>query len=137
MRNHHRSARRRGAAAVELAVLAPFLAFLFVIAIDWSRIFYYSLTVNNCARNGALYAADPYSTTMQPYSSITQAALADAPNLSPQPTVTSSSGSDASGNYVECTVTYPFSTVSNFPGISRSTPVVRTVRVYTVPKVPN
>src|SRR5438477_7483392 len=95
--------RRRGVAAVELAVLLPFLAFLFVIAVDWSRIFYYSLTVSNCARNGALYAADPYSTTIRPYSSIDAAALADAPNLSPTPTVTSASGADGYGTYVECT----------------------------------
>ena len=137
MLDRNRSARRQGAAAVELAVLAPFLVFLFVIAVDWSRIFYYSLTVNNCARNGALYAADPYSTTAQPYANITQAALADAPSLSPQPTVASASGADTQGSYVECTVSYTFTTVSNFPGINRNTPIVRTVRVYTVPKVPN
>src|SRR5262249_38652771 len=66
-----RRAVRRGAAAVELAVLLPFLAFLFVIAVDWSRIFYYSMTVTNCARNGALWAGDPYTTTLRPYSNIT------------------------------------------------------------------
>src|SRR5262245_31310609 len=96
---------RRGAAAVEMAVLLPFLAFLFVIGVDWARIFYYSITVANCARNGALYASDLYSVVPSPYASMTDAALADAPNLSPQPTVTSASGVDADGNsYIECTV---------------------------------
>src|SRR5947209_4901620 len=128
---------RRGGSAVELAVVLPFLAFLFVIAVDWSRIFYFSLTVNNCARNGALYAADPYSTTLPAYPNLTAAALADAPNLSPQPTVTSAGGTDASGPYVDCTVSYTFTTISNFPGIAKSTPLVRTVRAYTVPKLPN
>lgn len=128
---------RNGAAVVELAILLPLLAFLFVIAVDWSRIFYYSITLDNCARNGALYASDPYSIGLSPYSSMSAAALADAPNLSPQPTVTSTSGSDSYGNYVECTVTYNFQTVTNFPGVPQSTPLVRTVRVYQAPQFPN
>jgi len=129
--------RRRGVAAVELAILLPFLAFLFVIAVDWSRIFYYSVTVSNCARNGALYAVDPYSTTKQPYANMTAAALADAQNLSPQPVVASANGVDGMGSYVDCTVTYDFTTISNFPGVKKNTTITRTVRVYTVPKVPN
>ena len=40
---------RKGAQVVELAFLLPFLAFMFVIAVDWARIFYYSITVTNCA----------------------------------------------------------------------------------------
>ena len=56
---------RHAAAAAELAILLPFLAFAFVIAVDWSRIFYYSVIVTNCARNGALYASDP--TTLLAY----------------------------------------------------------------------
>lgn len=127
-----RSARanRGGAAAVELAILLPLLAFLFAIAVDWSRVFYYSITIDNCARNGAVYASDPYSTTLSPYSNITAAALADASNLSPPPTVTSTNGWDANGSYVDCTVTYNFQTVTNLPGVPQSSPLVRTVRVY-------
>jgi Flp pilus assembly protein TadG len=53
--NHERTA----AATVELAVLLSFLAFLFVIAVNFARIFYYSQVVENCARQGALYASDP------------------------------------------------------------------------------
>lgn len=128
---------RNGAAVVELAILLPLLVFLFVIAVDWSRIFYYSITVDNCARNGALYASDPYAIGLSPYSSMSAAALADASNLSPQPTVTSTSGSDSYGNYVECTVSYSFRTITNFPGIPQSTPLVRTVRVYQAPRFPN
>jgi Flp pilus assembly protein TadG len=140
MRDLHRSPpglQRRGAAAVELAILLPFLAFLFVIAVDWSRIFYYSLTVDNCARNGAFWAIDPYNSTKPPYPDMTSAALADASNLSPQPTVASNTGVDANGSYTECTVSYTFSTISNFPGVSQNTVITRTVRVYTVPRAPN
>ena len=80
---------RPGAAVVELAILLPFLTFMFVIAVDWARIFYYSVTITNCARQGALYGSDPFTAAQSPYASIQEAALADSPNLNPQPTVTS------------------------------------------------
>ncbi len=128
---------RRGAAAVELAVLLPFLSLLFVIAIDWSRLFYASVVVDNCARNGAVYASDPYAQAQSPYVSISAAALADAPDLSPQPTITSASGVDGNGrSYVDCTVTYTFNTLTNFPGVPRSTVIARTVRAYQAPRLP-
>src|SRR5262245_46905510 len=130
--------RRNGAAAVELAILLPLLAFLFVIAVDYSRLFYYSLTVANCARNGALYGCDPTQDGISsPYSSIQQAALADATSLSPTPTVTSTYGSDSSGNYVEVTVTYQFHTITNYPGVSNTVDISRTVRMMMIPAVPN
>lgn len=47
--------RRRAAAAAEFAVLAPFLAFVFVIGVDAARVFYHSLVVTYCARDGAAY----------------------------------------------------------------------------------
>jgi Flp pilus assembly protein TadG len=50
---------RRAAAAVELAICLPLLMFLVVIAFDWARIYYYSETLANCARQGALWASDP------------------------------------------------------------------------------
>jgi Flp pilus assembly protein TadG len=128
---------RRGAAMVELTLLLPFLLFLFVIAVDWARVFYYSQVVENCARNGALYSSDLYSTTQSPYASLTAAALADAQGLSPQPTVTSASGSDSYGSWVSCTVSYSFQTLTNFPGVPQSNPVVCTVKVYQAQKLPN
>lgn len=125
---------RRGAAAVELAVLLPFLAFLFVIAVDFARIFYFSQTLENCARNGALYASDPTLAAQSPYTSVTQAALADATNLSPQPTVTSGSGTDASGNaYVTVTVSWTFTTVTNYPGVPSTVNLSRTVQMRHAP----
>src|SRR5579885_1223632 len=128
-----RPAPRKGAAAVELAFLLPVLAFLFVLAVDYSRLFYYSLTVNNCARNGALYLSDPYRQAKSPYANVTAAALADAPNLAPAPTVSSASGSDKGGNYVTVTVSWNFQTVTNFPGVPRTTTITRTVRMNVAP----
>jgi hypothetical protein len=48
---------RRALAAVEFAVLAPFLAFLFVLTVDFARVFHYQQVVEQCARNGALYGS--------------------------------------------------------------------------------
>jgi Flp pilus assembly protein TadG len=128
---------RRAVAAVELAVLLPFLAFLFVIAIDWARIFYYSLTCTNCARNGAVWAADPYAQQSSCYNTLTSATLADAPNINPSPTVTSTNGTDSSGNsYVAVSVTMPFQTITNFPGVPKTTTIVRTVQMNLAPNLP-
>ena len=147
---------RPAAAAVEFAVLAPFLAFLFVIAVDWARVFYYSIAVRNCARNGALYLSQKQSakTTSSPYTDsgyvnlyvnsanpVTAAALADASNLTPTPTVTSTTGSDGYGPYVEVTVSYTFQTVTDFSVgsfvVPSSTNVTSTVRMYVPPESPN
>lgn len=131
---------RRGVAAVELAVLLPLLMFLFLITVDWARIVYYTLTVNSCARNGAMWASESYSSILSPYLTISQAALADAPNLIPPPTVDAPVyGYDAttSRDYVQCTVRYNFKTVANYPGIPNNTPIVRTVRMHLAPRVPN
>ncbi len=51
---------RRAAAALELALVLPILAFLLVVIVDFCRVHYYSVTLSNCARSGALYASDPY-----------------------------------------------------------------------------
>ena len=128
---------RRGIAAVELAVLLPFLAVLLVLAVDWSRIFYCSVTIENCARNGAMYVSDPYSAVLSPYATMIDAALADAPNLSPQPTVSSATGTDSDNHaYVECTVKYDFKTLTRLPLIPQTSTVTRTVRVYQAQQIP-
>lgn len=129
--------RRGGVAAVELALLLPFLAFMFVIAIDWARIFYYSVTLTTCARNGALYASDPTTQSESRYANVTAAALAGASNLSPTPTVTSTTGSDSNGSYVEVTVACQFRTLSNFPGVPSNTNLARKVRMSIQPQFPN
>ena len=129
---------RRGAAAIELALLLPFLAFMFVVAIDYGRIFYFSVTITNCARAGALYASDPYEQTESPYRSIQEAALAEAPNFSPAPTVSTVYGTDASGNpYAEVTVAGQFATITRYPGVSSNTTLRRTIRMRVAPAAPH
>ena len=125
---------RPGTAAVELAVLLPFLAFMFVLAVDWARIFYFSQVVENCARQGALYASDSKAPANNLYASVQAAALADASNLSPQPTVTSATGTDAAGNaYVTVTVTWTFQTITRFPGVPSIVNLTRTVQMRLAP----
>jgi Flp pilus assembly protein TadG len=129
--------RRSGVAAVELAILLPLLTFLFVISIDYARIFYYSVTIENCARNGALYGSDPIFAAQSPYTSISQAALADATNLNPPPSVTSTNGTDKSGNtYVQVTVSWQFQTITNYPGVPDVVNLNRTVEMRIAPILP-
>jgi Flp pilus assembly protein TadG len=126
---HSTRDRRRAAAIVELAICLPVLMFLFLITVDWARVYYYDLTLLNCARQGALYASDPLAAAQSPYASLLQAALADATNLNPQPTVTSAATTDGSGNpAVAVTVAWQFSTVvPNYPGVTNPMNLSRTV----------
>ena len=124
---------RRGAAAVELALLLPVLLFLFVAIIDFGRVFYYSQTVENAARAGALYLSDDDAVATSPYANVHDAALADASNLSPQPAVASSNGTDASGNpYVRVTVSWSFHLLINYPGIGGTVNLARTLQMRKV-----
>jgi Flp pilus assembly protein TadG len=127
---------RRASASVELALIAPPLLFLCLVGGDYARLFYHAQVVAGCARNGAIYGCiDP--THAANTSGISSAALADAPDLSPAPTVTSNTGTDADGDYVEVTATYTFHTVTNYPGIPTTTTLSRTVRMRVAPVVPD
>jgi len=128
---------RRGVAAVELALLLPFLVFMFVLAVDYGRIFFFSVTITNCARAGAIYASDPFARTESPYSTIQEAALAEAPGFTPTPTVSSTNGTDALGHpYAEVTVQGAFSTLTSYPGVPSTTTLRRTIRVRLAPDAP-
>jgi Flp pilus assembly protein TadG len=126
--------RRKGAATVELAVLLPFLMFIAVIATDWARLLYFTITVEACARNGALYACDPVVKASSPYPTVSAAAMAEAPGLSAGATVTSTPAVDSRGDpAVRVTVNMPFKTLTNFPGVPRSQTLTRTVQMRIAP----
>jgi hypothetical protein len=73
-------------------------------------------------------------THAQDASGIQTAALADATNLRPQPTVTSATGTDANGKlFVEVTVKYKFQTVASYPGIASTVNLLRKIRMQVVP----
>ena len=128
---------RCGVAAVELALLLPLICFLFVISVDFARVFYFDLTVANCARSGALYAGqDP--THALDTTGIQVVAQKDAGNLDlTQLTVTSSPNSATAPTAVTVTVTYPFHTVTQYPGVPSSLTLSRSVQVNVAPLLPN
>jgi Flp pilus assembly protein TadG len=131
-------ARRRGAAVVELAVMLPLLFFLFAVAVDFARIFYFSVTLTNCARAGAMYASDPTASAESPFANTTAAARADATNLSPAPTISSVNGTDGNGRpYVEVTAAYTFNTITGFPGVPSQINLTRKVRMNVSAGSPN
>ena len=121
-----------------MAIVLPPLVFLALAVVDFGRIYYYTDVISNCARNGAIYVSDPLAQAQSPYASVSAAALADASNLSPAPTVSSSTGTDGAGNaYVAVTVSYTYSTIVNYPGIPSTTNLTRTVQVRVAPTTPN
>jgi hypothetical protein len=128
--------RRPAAAVTELALLLPFLAFLFLAAVDFCRIFYFALTVENCARNGAIWACDSFAQSESRYNTVTEAARADFPsalrsNLAisdPAPVVTQGGVS-----YVQVTCTYQFQAITSYPGIAGPWTIQRVVRARVVP----
>jgi Flp pilus assembly protein TadG len=129
--------KRRGVAASELAVLLPFLCFAFVVAVDYARVFYFSLTVANCARNGAIYGSQDTTSALDT-AGIKAAAQLDAGNLALSSlNVSSTTDSSTSPTYVAVTVTYPFSTITNYPVVPSSTTLSQTFRMEVVPAVPN
>src|SRR5262245_36635887 len=96
--------------------------------------------LTNCARNGALYAADPTSPAQSSYPNLTAAALADWPsNLTPAPTVTQlASVTDAQGyTYVEVQVSWTFTTITTYLGSFGTQSLARTVRMRSAPLIPN
>jgi Flp pilus assembly protein TadG len=138
MLRRSRSRSERGVATAELALLLPFLMAVFVGVTDFARVFYYAMTITNCARNGALWACDPINATQSPYTNVTDAALADASNLSPTPTVTSTTGTDFDGQpYVSVTVTYTFQSITAFPLFPSSLTLTRTVQMRQIPLEPS
>src|SRR5205823_7463650 len=98
----------------------------------------YSQVVTNCARNGGVYASDPFAATQSPYADLTAAAKADASSdIQPDLHVSSSSGTDTNGTYTKVTVTYTFNTITNYPGIPSSVTITRKVEVRVAPDAPN
>jgi Flp pilus assembly protein TadG len=119
-----------------LAVLLPLLLFLFAIGVDYARVFNPYLTITNCARSGALYGSQSTAKSTDT-AGITAAALADAGDLSPSPTVTSTTVTDIDGNpCVEVTVTWTFQSLTNLPGIPSSLNITRKVHMRVQPTVP-
>jgi Flp pilus assembly protein TadG len=121
---------RRGAAAVELAMLLPLLTLLVVICVDFGRVFYAYQTVTNCACNGAMWLSDPAAQATSKYPTLDAAVTADATNLNPSAlAIVSAAGTDINNNpYVEVNVSYQFQMFTSYLGFNALT-ISRTVRM--------
>jgi Flp pilus assembly protein TadG len=137
-RNRRARNGRTAAAAAELAVVAaPLLLFILVAATDFARLFYDYETITDCASNGAFYGCVD-ATHAADAAGIQAAALADAGGMSPQPSVSSKTTTDANGNpCVQVTVTYTFTTLVGYPGIPSTVSLSRTVQMRVLQDTPN
>jgi TadE-like protein len=127
MKARWRVDKRRGLAAVELAMLLPLLIFCAMAVVDFARLIYAQVTLQNCARNGALYEFYAKSGFSLPstWTSLSNAATADASNLTVgNITASASTPGLSTNNYVTVTVSYPYTLTSlssiggsaSFPG---------------------
>jgi Flp pilus assembly protein TadG len=129
---------RPGAAVVELAILLPLLVFLFLVAVDFCRVFYFAQTLQNCAYSGALYASStvgrPLTQTAE--AAAKQAAVSEGTSLKPPlaDTQVSYTPADSQGD-ITVTVTYTFYTITNFPGLPSSVTLTRFAKMRTSPTV--
>jgi len=120
---------RRGVAAVELALLLPLLLLISVVAVDFARVFSTAVVIQNCARNAAMFSANPKQAEKMPYVTAEEAMLAEAADLSPPPTLVVKPGTDAHGKYVDVTVSYNFSMITSYISAARIIPISRSVRM--------
>jgi len=127
---------RRAAAAVEMAVVLPFVALLFMVAVDFCRVFHCTQTVQGCAQTAALYAS---GTALPPPGSspngaAQQAAVADGAALDP-PLQAGDVAIAGDGSTVTVTVTYRFQTFVPYPGLPQPLVIVRTAQLPVAPAV--
>jgi Flp pilus assembly protein TadG len=128
-------AARKGIAAAELAILLPFVALMFVAAVDFSRVYYCTQVAEEAARSGALYASgvarrDKGSKTA--VQAAKDAAVAAGTSLSP-PLTESDVTVSISGGVASVTVTYQASMFTSYPGLPSKVSVKRTVQMRVSP----
>jgi Flp pilus assembly protein TadG len=130
------TAARPGSVAVELAILLPMLMFLAVIGVDYARVFNRTLILETASRNAAFYACQD-STNAANTAGIQAVAQRDLTDVSPTPTVTSSTYMGTDGfMHVKVTVSMTFTTVTNFPGVPYQSNLSRTTDMRVCPKTP-
>ena len=126
-----RGEKRRGIAAVELSCFLPLLIFLAMATVDFSRLVYVQVTLQNCARNGAIYEfykAAGYSMPST-WSSLSNAVTADESALAI--TATASTPQSSTNNYITVTATTTFTplslaAISGFPSIPSTMTLTQT-----------
>lgn len=129
---------RSATAAVELAFAMTFLSIMFVGILDFGRVYYYGIVIDNCARNGATFACamtakSNWQGTSGTITSATDAALAEGADLSPPLTttnVTVTTVTDADGKSASrCSIVYTFNTITGSPFTPQHVTLRRTVQM--------
>jgi Flp pilus assembly protein TadG len=110
----------------------PVLVMLFGGAIDLARVCRVKAIVTSCACAGAVYGSSSTSSSTNT-SGIQQAALVDANDLSPQPTITSSTQTSGGYTTVSVTATYSFQPLTGIVGIPNPWSITRTVNMQVSP----
>jgi len=133
---------QRGIAAVEVAIVLPFLLFLMVIVLDFGRVMHTGVVTSNAARSAAGYGAQNTTLALDE-TGMNTAALADSvdlaidsgnsdhvvsesrhfctcPNNSSEVSCTSSGCGVAPEVYVEVTTTRKFNLIANIFGLPES-----------------
>lgn len=149
---------RAGAATLEFALFTPFLVFLFVLAIDFARVFYFGVVLENSARNGAYYAsnypnANYLYNDIYGYQTLNDAVLKDATGIngfssgsnaatysvsySSSSTGSFASTADANTAYVQVKVKWDFHSITQFPAIPAVLTMNRGVIMKMAPVLPN
>jgi Flp pilus assembly protein TadG len=134
-----RHARRPGAAALELALLLPFLALMFSAAVDFSRIFVATQTLERAANTGAMYASGglwiPTSQTTTTDAAIT-AVCSEGASLNP-PLDDSNVAVSTNGTAITVTVTYNYPLLTAVLIPSATVALQRTVVMQIAPVAGN
>jgi Flp pilus assembly protein TadG len=127
---------RSGSVAVELAILLPLVMFCAVIGVDYARIFTRTMVLETASRNAAIWAAQDIDHANNK-EAIKNVALKDLTDVSPTPVVTSEVYKGPDGwFYVKVTVTMPFDTVTEFPGVPKRSNLIRSTDMRVLPMQP-
>ncbi len=135
LRRMTRADARRGAAALEVAILLSALCVPCLMTINLAREFHAAALIDNCARNGALAWADPRIARklecLNPDTGavdVEKAALIGAEALDPPPVVTwvIKKEDELDGDdFIEVTVDYQFDPGVKFPGVPSLSRIAR------------
>jgi Flp pilus assembly protein TadG len=118
-----------------MALLLPFLAFLFCVAVDYCRSFQAAQVIDSAARSAALYLSgaadvDPNTTASD---AAMQAALTEGASLNP-PLQQSGVALHTSGSTATVTVTYSFELFTSYAGITDALTIQRAVTMPLAPQ---
>ncbi|HEV3079293.1 MAG TPA: TadE family protein [Gemmataceae bacterium] len=133
-RQARRTVPRSAAIAAELAICLPFLTAMFLIAVDFCRVFYYAETIQNCAECAALYAGGVVNpnTGIDPTTAAQQAAVAEGSSLNPA-LQTGNVKVSITSSTATVTVTYQFQTIVPYPMLPGGITLTRTAQMPVIP----